>query len=118
MLCAVDFATRLALLLVDLILLGCGKLAAVGRAVGLDLFVDGGFALLQPGRLACAELAGRNAISDSVLLVLAPRTHFALRCRLRTRVVLVGVDLFAHLILLLVDDPLFLAGDVAAVQWS
>src|SRR5258708_31127648 len=115
MLGAVDFATRLALLLVDLLLLCCGKFAAVGRAVGLDLFVDGGFTLLQPSRLAGAELAGRNAVSDSVLLVLTPRAHFALRCRLGGRVVLVGVDLFAHLVLLPVDDPLFLAGGFAAV---
>src|SRR5882724_8910899 len=110
MLGAVDFAAHPVLLPVDQRSLRCGKCATVGGAVGLDLPVDGGFALLQPRRLASAQSAGRKAVGNAILLILAPRAHYSLGCWLRDRVMLVGVDLPAHLVLLPVDGLPFLAG--------
>jgi len=72
----VDLPAHLILLLVDLFLFPSRQFAAVQRAIRADFLVDGGVAYLQPGRLRGAELAGRDAVADAVLLILAARIHF------------------------------------------
>ena len=104
----VDAAARLVLLFVDLLLFALGQVAAIERAVRARLLIDRCLPLFQTSSLARCQLTGGDSAGNTILLVLTPLVDFIIPVVLRCGVVFVLVDLLAQIVLLPVDDPLFL----------
>jgi len=68
----VDGAADVVLLAIDLIALLLGELAAIGRAIGVNLAIEIGFAAFEVFGFAGGELAGLDAVGDAILLIFAP----------------------------------------------
>src|SRR5579863_510805 len=113
---AIDFPARPIQLPVDLPLLAPRQMPSVQLAVGADFPIDGGFIFFETGSLARAQLSRGDSGRDPVLLVFQSIVHFVFRRRLCSGVVFIVVDLAAQVVLLLIDDRLFLVGQLAAVQ--
>ena len=70
MLVLVDVLAEDVLLLVDLLLLVVGQIAAVGLAVVAHFLVQAGFFSLKVSGFARRQLAGLDSVGDALLLVL------------------------------------------------
>jgi len=61
---AVDLAAHRILLLVDLLVLCGSEFAAIGRAFGVDLVIDGRFSLFEPRRLPAVSLTEAMPLAE------------------------------------------------------
>ena len=71
----VNLAALPILLMLDLVVLRSGQVAAIGLAIGARFIVDGGFVVFDVRSFTMRQLPGMNALIDAILLAILARVH-------------------------------------------